>query len=185
MPACCRVVDPDDCPAGRPGELLFRGPNTFTHRHPEGTAAAIDDDGWFDSGDIAVADPEGRLRFEGRLKDMLKVGGENVSAAEVEDHLLRHLVVGIVAVVAAPDALYVEVPAAFVQLAPGAQATEEELVAFCIGRIASYRVPRYVRFVSEWPMSGTKIKKVELRRMIAEELAAAGITEAPRVAAGS
>ena len=186
----CRIVDPDtgrDLPAGRPGELLFRGPNTFDgyFRDPEGTAAAFDDDGWFHSGDIVVADPEGRLRFEGRLKDMLKVGGENVSAAEVEDHLLRHPAVGIVAVVAAPDARYVEVPAAFVQLAPGAHATEEELVAFCIGRIATYRVPRYVRFVSEWPMSGTKIKKVELRRRISEELAAAGITEAPRVAAGS
>jgi fatty-acyl-CoA synthase len=186
----CRVVDPDtdrDLPAGRPGELLFRGPNTFDgyFRDPEGTAAAFDDDGWFHSGDIVVTDPEGRLRFEGRLKDMLKVGGENVSAAEVENHLLGHPAVGIVAVVAAPDARYVEVPAAYVQLAPGARATEEELVEFCVGRIATYRVPRYVRFVSEWPMSGTKIKKVELRRMIADELAAAGITEAPRVAAGS
>jgi fatty-acyl-CoA synthase len=182
----CRVVDPGtgrDLPAGTPGELLFRGPNTFDgyFRDPAGTAAAFDDGGWFHSGDIVVADAEGRLRFEGRLKDMLKVGGENVSAAEVENHLLRHPAVGIVAVVAAPDARYVEVPAAFVQLAPGAQATERELVEFCLGRIATYRVPRYVRFVDEWPMSGTKIKKVELRRMIAEELAAAGIAEAPRV----
>ena len=186
----CRVVDPEtgrDLPPGRPGELLFRGPNTFDEyfRDPEGTAAAFDDRGWFHSGDVVVADDEGRLRFEGRLKDMLKVGGENVSAAEVENHLLRHPAVGIVAVVAAPDARYVEVPAAFVQIAPGAQVTERELVEFCLGRIATYRVPRYVRFVEEWPMSGTKIKKVELRRMIAEELAAAGITEAPRVVAAA
>ena len=73
-----------------------------------------------------------------------------------------------------------EVPAAFVQLRDGATATEEELIAFCLDAIATYRVPRYVRFVTEWPMSGTKIKKVELRRRIAEELEAAGITEAPR-----
>ncbi len=186
----CRVVDPEtgvDLPPGRPGELLFRGPNTFDgyFRDPEGTAAAFDDDGWFHSGDLVVADAEGRLTFHSRLKDMLKVGGENVSAAEVEGHLLRHPAVGIVAVVAAPDARYVEVPAAFVQLTPGAHTTEQELIEFCLGRIATYRVPRYVRFVSEWPMSGTKIKKVELRRMIADELAAAGITEAPRVLPGA
>ena len=185
----CRVVDPEtgtDLPPGRPGELLFRGPNTFDgyFRDPEGTAAAFDDGGWFHSGDVVVADAEGRLRFDSRLKDMLKVGGENVSAAEVEGHLLGHPAVGIVAVVAAPDTRYVEVPAAFVQLAPGAEVTEEELIAFCRGRIASYRVPRYVRFVTEWPMSGTKIKKVELRAMIARELAEAGITEAPGVSAG-
>ena len=131
-----------------------------------------------------VADAEGRLTFHRRLKDMLKVGGENVSAAEVEGHLLGHPAVGIVAVVAAPDTRYVEVPAAFVQLAPGAEVTDDELIAFCRGWIASYRVPRYVRFVTEWPMSGTKIKKVELRRMIAQELAEAGITAAPQVSAG-
>jgi fatty-acyl-CoA synthase len=113
---------------------------------------------------------------------MLKVGGENVSAAEIENHLLTHPAVGVVAVVAAPDARYVEVPAAFVQLASGASATAEELIAHCVGRIASFRVPRYVRFVAEWPMSGTKIRKVALRARIAEELAAAGITEAPRPA---
>ena len=185
----CRVVDPEtgaDLPPGRPGELLFRGPNTFDgyFRDPQGTAAAFDDEGWFHSGDLVVADAEGRLTFHSRLKDMLKVGGENVSAAEVEGHLLGHPAVGIVAVVAAPDTRYVEVPAAFVQLAPGAEVTDEDLIAFCRGRIASYRVPRYVRFVTEWPMSGTKIKKVELRRMIAEDLAEAGITEAPRVTAG-
>jgi len=113
---------------------------------------------------------------------MLKVGGENVAAAEVEGYLLTHPAVDVVAVVGAPDAYYVEVPAAFVQLAPGATATEEELIEFCLGRIAPYRVPRYVRFVDVggWPMSGTKIKKYVLRERIAAELEAAGITEAPR-----
>jgi fatty-acyl-CoA synthase len=186
----CRVVDPEtgaDQPPGVPGELLFRGPNAFDgyFRDPEHTAAVIDAGGWFHSGDLVVADTEGRLTFRSRLKDMLKVGGENVAAAEVEDHLLGHPAVSVVAVVAAPDARYVEVPAAFVQLKAGATASEQELVDFCVGRIASYRVPRYVRFLTaaEWPMSGTKIKKYVLRERIAAELATAGITEAPKVAA--
>ncbi|QRP43109.1 class I adenylate-forming enzyme family protein [Amycolatopsis sp. FDAARGOS 1241] len=186
----CRVVDPDsgaDLPPGAPGELLFRGPNAFDgyFRDPDLTARVFDSEGWFHTGDVVVADPDGRLTFVSRLKDMLKVGGENVAAAEVEGHLLTHPAVAIVAVVAAPDARYVEVPAAFVQLKPGHTVSEQELIDHCVGRIASYRVPRYVRWVTEWPMSGTKIKKVELRKPIAGELAAAGITEAPRISARS
>ncbi|MEJ2865293.1 class I adenylate-forming enzyme family protein [Actinomycetospora flava] len=183
-----RVVDPDtgaDLPPDTPGELLFRGPTAFDgyFRDPEATAATIDAQRWVHTGDVVTVDGDGRVTFRTRLKDMLKVGGENVSAAEIENHLLTHPAVGVVAVVAAPDARYVEVPAAFVQLAPGASVTAEELIAHCVGRIASFRVPRYVRFVDAWPMSGTKIRKVELRGRIAEELAAAGITEAPRVGA--
>ena len=182
-----RVVDPDtgaDLPPDTPGELLFRGPTSFDgyFRDPEATAATIDAQGWVHTGDVVTVDADGRVTFRSRLKDMLKVGGENVSAAEIENHLLTHPAVGVVAVVAAPDARYVEVPAAFVQLASGASVTAEELIAHCVGRIASFRVPRYVRFVAEWPMSGTKIRKVVLRARIAEELAAAGITEAPRPA---
>ncbi|UGQ11307.1 AMP-binding protein [Yinghuangia sp. ASG 101] len=181
----CRVVEPD---TGRPlppnteGELLFRGTNCFDgyFRDPELTAASFDDQGWFHTGDVATIDPDGRVTFVARLKDMLKVGGENVSAAEVEDYLLRHPAVNVAQVVAAPDAYYVEVPAAFVELKPGASVTEEELIAFCVGNIAAYRVPRYVRFVTEWPMSGTKVKKYQLREYIADELRANGITEAPR-----
>ncbi|MHC1560968.1 class I adenylate-forming enzyme family protein [Actinomycetospora sp. C-140] len=183
-----RVVDPEtgaDLPPDVPGELLFRGPTAFDgyFRDPEATAATIDAHGWVHTGDVVTVDADRRVTFRTRLKDMLKVGGENVSAAEIENHLLTHPAVGVVAVVAAPDARYVEVPAAFVQLAPGASATAEELIAHCVGRIASFRVPRYVRFVEQWPMSGTKIRKVELRARIAEELAAAGVTEAPRVGA--
>ncbi|MDN5914360.1 MAG: AMP-binding protein [Pseudonocardia sp.] len=182
----CRVVDPEtglDLAPGTPGELLFRGPNAFDgyFRDPELTAQVFDEHGWFHSGDLVVADDDGRLTFRSRLKDMLKVGGENVAAAEVEGFLLGHPAVDMVAVVAAPDARYVEVPAAYVVLAPGARASERELVEFCLGRIATYRVPRYVRFVTEYPMSGTKIKKFVLRERIAAELAAAGVTEAPKL----
>jgi len=113
---------------------------------------------------------------------MLKVGGENVSAAEVEGLLVEHPAVEIVQVVGARDAKYVEVAAAFVQLRQGTTCTEKELIDFCRGKIATFKVPRYVRFVDEWPMSGTKIQKFRLREQLAAELDEAGISEAPRFA---
>ena len=182
----CRVVDPVtgvDLPPDTEGELLFRGSNCFSGylNDPELTAQVFDDEGWFHTGDVATIDPGGRVTFISRLKDMLKVGGENVSAAEVESYLLRHPAVGIVQVVSAPDDNYVEVPAAFIQLKPDATVTEEEIIAFCVGKIATFRVPRYVRFVTEWPMSGTKIKKAVLREMIAADLKEKGITRAAKI----
>lgn len=184
----CRVVDPmgRDLPAEERGELLFRGPSTFDgyFRDPDLTARVFDTDGWFHSGDLVTMDADGRLTFVSRLKDMLKVGGENVAAAEVEEFLLTHPAVLIAAVVAAPDEYYVEVPAAFVQLRDGAHATESDLIEYCVNKIATYRVPRYVRFVTEWPMSGTKIKKHVLRDIIRDELRRKGITAAPRVREG-
>ena len=182
----CRVVDPvtgADLPPDTEGELLFRGSNCFSGylNDPELTAQVFDDEGWFHTMDVATMDPDGRITFVSRLKDMLKVGGENVSAAEVESYLLRHPAIGIVQVVSAPDDYYVEVPAAFIQLKPGAAVTEEEIIDFCVGRIATFRVPRYVRFVTEWPMSGTKIKKAILREMIAADLKEEGITRAPKI----
>jgi fatty-acyl-CoA synthase len=182
----CRVVDPvtgADLPPGTEGELLFRGSNCFSGylNDPELTAQVFDDEGWFHTMDVATMDRDGRVTFISRLKDMLKVGGENVSAAEVESYLLRHPAIGIVQVVSAPDDYYVEVPAAFIQLKPGATVTEEEIIDFCVGKIATFRVPRYVRFVTEWPMSGTKIKKAILREMIAADLKEKGITRAARI----
>jgi fatty-acyl-CoA synthase len=181
-----RAVDPEtgrDVPAGDVGELLVRGPTRFVRYHddPEATATAIDADGWFHSGDLGRFDPEGRVSFVGRLKDMLKVGGENVAAAEVENCLLGHPAVEIAQVVGAPDTRYVEVPAAFVQLRQDAEAGEEELIDFCLGRIATFKVPRYVRVVEEWPMSGTKIQKFKLRERIARELEESGIEAAPKL----
>jgi fatty-acyl-CoA synthase len=182
----CRVVDPVtgvDLPPDTEGELLFRGSNCFSGylNDPELTAQVFDGEGWFHTMDVATMDPDGRVTFISRLKDMLKVGGENVSAAEVESYLLRHPAIGIVQVVSAPDDYYVEVPAAYIQLKPGATVTEEEIIDFCAGKIATFRVPRYVRFVTEWPMSGTKIKKAILREMIAADLKDKGITRAPKI----
>jgi fatty-acyl-CoA synthase len=181
-----RVVDPEtgeDLPPETDGEILMRGEMRFVRYHddPEQTALAIDADGWFHSGDLGRFDEEGRIAFRGRLKDMLKVGGENVAAAEVETYLLTHPDVEIAQVVSAPDARYTEVPAAFVQLRAGATVTEQELIDYCLGKIATFKVPRYVRFVDEWPMSGTKIQKFKLRERIAAELREAGITEAPKL----
>jgi fatty-acyl-CoA synthase len=181
-----KIIDPEtgaERAADEVGELLYRGYQRFEgyYKDPEQTAKAIDAEGWFHSGDLASVDAAGRLAYHGRLKDMLKVGGENVSALEVEDYLTRHEAVSIVQVVGAPDSRYDEVPAAFVQLKSGAACEEQELIEFCVGKIATFKVPRYVRFVEEWPMSGTKIQKFVLRDRIAAELAEAGLTEAPKI----
>jgi fatty-acyl-CoA synthase len=170
-----KVVDAeagDECPPGVVGELCFRGYACFEgyYKDPEGTSASFDDDGFFHSQDLAQLTGDGRLIYAGRLKDMLKVGGENVSALEVEGYLLSHPAIAIAQVVAAPDARYGEVPAAFVQLKRGATIAEREVIDFCVGRIASFKVPRHVRIVEDWPMSGTKIQKFVLRERIAEEL---------------
>ena len=180
------VHDPESgeiLPNGSIGELWYRGPNMFDgyFRDPELTEEVFDERGFFRTGDICELDEDGRVTFVSRLKDMLKVGGENVSAAEVEGYLITHPSIVLAQVVAAPDERYVEVPAAYIQLKPDTQATEDEIIDFCRGKIATYRVPRYVRFVEDWPMSGTKIKKVILREMIADELKSKGITQADKI----
>ena len=185
-----KIVDPEtraELPPGEVGELAFRGYARFEgyYKDPKLTASVVDEEGWFYSADLASVDEAGRLVYGGRLKDMLKVGGENVSALEVEGFILTHEAVQIAQVVGAPDARYVEVPAAFVQLREGARLGEQELINYCTGRIASFKVPRYVRFVDDWPMSGTKIQKFLLRERIQLELAERGVVEAPRIEARS
>ena len=170
-----RVVDPEtkrDVAVGLRGEVLVRGYSLFEgyYRDAAKTAQALDADGWFHTGDIGSLDEHGTVLFHGRFKDMLKVGGENVAAAEIEAHLQRHPAVKLAQVVGIPDAKYVEVPAAFVELEPGAAATAEELVAHCKAEIASFKVPRHIRFVKEWPMSSSKIQKFKLRTELVNEL---------------
>lgn len=181
-----RIIDVEtgaDVAPNEVGEILCGGWSRFEgyYNDPQATADAIDSDGWFHSGDLGFMDGEGRITFTSRRKDMLKVGGENVAAPEVEGHLLEHPSVLMAQVVAAPDAHYIEVPAAYVMLRPESTATEDEVISHCVGRMANFKVPRYVRFVEEWPMSGTKIKKHVLRDRIAAELDELGITEAPRL----
>lgn len=157
---------------GEQGEILVRGYSLFDgyYKDPEKTAAAFDDDGFFRTGDMGSFDANGQIMFHGRFKDMLKVGGENVAAAEIESFLARHPAVKLAQVVGVPDARLQEVAAAFIELEDGQQATEEELVAFCKGEIAGFKVPRYVRFVTEWPMSTSKIQKFRLRDQLTKEL---------------
>lgn len=170
-----RIVDPETgaaCAPGEVGEIRVTGPGMFSgylndSRH---TAERTDELGYLCTGDLGSLDPDGRVTYSGRLKDMLKVGGENVAAAEIEAHLATHPAVKIVQVVGAPDARLVEVPAAFVELVGGRTVTEAELVAHCRGALASFKVPRYVRFVTSWPLSTTKIQKFRLRERIRDEI---------------
>jgi fatty-acyl-CoA synthase len=162
----------NSAPAGVHGEVLVRGYSVFEgyHKDPEKTAQAIDRDGWFHTGDIGSLDEHGTIMFHGRYKDMLKVGGENVAAAEIEALLGRHPAVKLAQVVGIPDTKYAEVPAAFVELNPGNNVTEAELIGFCKGEVAAFKVPRCVRFVTEWPMSSSKIQKFRLRTELLAEL---------------
>ncbi|MBT96042.1 MAG: AMP-dependent synthetase [Acidimicrobiaceae bacterium] len=154
------------------GEILIKGYCVFEgyHNAPEKNQEAFTEDGWFRTGDLCSLDEEGRVTYHGRIKDMLKVGGENVAAAEIEGFLSHHPAVQLAQVVSAPDKKYVEVPAAFIQLKEGMSATEDEIINFCNGHLSSFKIPRYVRFVSEWPMSATKIQKIRLREQIASEI---------------
>ncbi|MEN0011808.1 MAG: class I adenylate-forming enzyme family protein [Solirubrobacteraceae bacterium] len=186
-----RIADPETgalLPPNARGEIQFRGTMCFIgyyHAAPGVAEAAFTDDGWFHTGDAGTVDETGHIAFHGRLKDMLKVGGENVSAAEVEAFLNTHPAVRLAQVVGAPDDRYTEVPVAFIELVPGTTLTEQDVIDACIDQIATFKIPRYVRFVDEWPMSGTKIQKFVLRERIATELQDAGQTLAPSPRASS
>lgn len=160
--------------AGEHGEVLVRGYSILEgyYKDPVKSAEALDSEGWFHTGDIGSIDEAGTMMFHGRLKDMLKVGGENVAAAEIESCLQRHPAVKLAQVVGIPDPRLVEVPAAFVERKPGSQVTEQELVDFCRREIAGFKVPRQVRFVEQWPMSASKIQKFRLRDELVRELGA-------------
>jgi acyl-CoA synthetase (AMP-forming)/AMP-acid ligase II len=165
-----RIIDPETGEDRGPavaGEILIRGFNTFEgyYRDPEKTAATLDSDGWVRTGDLGSLDENGRLTYVGRVKDMLKVGGENVAPSEIEAHLGTHPAVKLAQVVGRPDDHYGEVPVAFVELTAGTEVDAAELIEFCHGEIASFKIPREVRFVTEWPMSATKIRKYRLREM--------------------
>lgn len=170
-----RVVDlktGEEAARGERGEVTIRGFSLFEgyYKSPDKTAETIDKEGWLHTGDIAVMDREGRVSYRGRIKDMLKVGGENVAAIEIESYITGHPAVQLVQVVGVPDTTLVEVAAAFIQLEPGKTCTEQEIIDFCRGKIASFKIPRHIRFVEEWPMSATKIQKFKLQEMLTREL---------------
>jgi len=170
-----RIVDPDsgvDLGPNERGEVLVRGYSTLEgyYKDPVKTAAALDKEGWYHTGDIGSRDADGVVMFHGRTKDMLKVGGENVAAAEIEACLQRHPAVKLAQVVGIPDPRLVEVAAAFVELKPDGRASAEELIAHCKAEIAGFKVPRQVRFVTEWPLSTSKVQKFRLRDQLVSEL---------------
>src|SRR5258705_1061144 len=170
-----RIVDPAtgaDQPASVPGEILVRGymVTRSYYNKPEDTARAIDADGRFHTGDIGLMRPDGHMRFLGRYKDMLKIGGENVDPMEVEAFLMSHSAVNAASVVGLPDARLSEVAVAFVQLAAGHGLSEQEVIEHCRGRVASFKIPRHVVFVDEFPMTSSgKVQKVKLRERARQE----------------
>ncbi len=170
-----RILDIDtgrDAAPGRHGEVLVRGYSILEgyYKDPVKTAQALDAEGWYHTGDIGSLDEAGTMMFHGRLKDMLKVGGENVAAAEIEGCLQRHPAVKLAQVVGIPDQRLVEVAAAFIERKPDMAVSEQELMDFCRREIAGFKVPRHVRFVTEWPMSSSKIQKFRLREQLLREL---------------
>jgi len=170
-----RIADPQtnaNVPTGERGEICLRGYSILSgyYRDAAKNAECFDTQGWFHTGDIGSLDENEHLMFHTRLKDMLKVGGENVAAAEIEAQLTKHPAVKLAQVVGIPDPKYTEVPAAYIELHPGLEVSEAELIELCRAETASYKVPRLVRFVTEWPMSASKIQKFQLRNRLIKEL---------------
>ncbi len=172
-----KVVDPETgavCPPGQPGELCCRGYNVMKgyYNMPEQTAAAIDADGWLHSGDQAEVDEHGYYRITGRIKDMIIRGGENIYPREIEEFLYTLEGVRDAQVVGIPDAKYGEVVGAFIIRKEASDLTEEDVQDFARSRIASYKKPKYVFFVDEYPLTASgKVQKYKLREIARERLA--------------
>ena len=168
-----RVGDPQTCeelPRGQVGEILCRGYNVMKgyYNMPEATAAAISPEGWLHSGDLGVMDENGYLRVTGRIKDMIIRGGENVYPREVEEYLLSRPGVLDVQVVAVPSRKYGEEVGAFVIPRPGVDIRPEDVRDFCRGKIAWFKIPKYVEIITGFPLTASgKIQKYKLREMAA------------------
>jgi fatty-acyl-CoA synthase len=151
------------------GEIQVRGWNVMKGycNNPQANARAFTDDGWLRTGDLGELTADGRLRMIGRLKDVFRVGGENVAPAEVEEVLLAHAAVQTAQVIGVPDARLGEVPCAYVTLKSGSSAAEADLIAWCKARCANFRVPRYLRIVDDFEAIGMtasgKVQKTKLR----------------------
>ena len=156
-----------------PGEVCTRGYLVMRGywENPEATAEAVDPAGWMHTGDLGTMDNEGYLNIVGRIKDMVIRGGENLYPAEIEDVLFQHAAVASAQVIGVPDERMGEELMAWVVLREDTSLTEEELRQFCRDRMAHFKVPRYVKFVDEYPMTVTgKIQKFVMRQMAVEEL---------------
>ena len=171
-----KIVDPVTglpVPRGEAGEFCTRGYSVMRGywNEPDKTAEAIDDAQWMHTGDLAVMDENGYCDIVGRIKDMVIRGGENIYPREVEEFLYTHPDISEVQVIGVPDRVYGEELCAWVRARPGAEPTAEAIREFCDGRLAHYKIPRYIRFVDTFPMTVTgKIKKFEMRQVTIHEL---------------
>ena len=171
-----RVAHPETgetLPRGETGEFCTRGYSVMREywNEPEKTGQAIDADGWMHTGDLATMADDGYCNIVGRIKDMVIRGGENVYPREIEEFLHAHPDVEDVQVIGVPDEKYGEELMAWVKLRPGGEATPDELRDFCRGKIAHFKVPRYVKVVEDYPMTVTgKVRKVEMRESSIDEL---------------
>lgn len=171
-----RLTDPEsgrEVAVGEQGELQTRSTMVMKgyFNMPQATADAVDSDGWLHTGDLATADEDGYYKITGRLKDMIIRGGENIYPREIEEFLYTHPDVADVQVIGVPDERYGEEVMAWVMLKSDGGASPEEIRDFCRGKIAHYKVPRYVKIAHEFPMTVTgKIQKFRMREMAVEEL---------------
>jgi fatty-acyl-CoA synthase len=160
-------------PPGKQGELCTRGYLVMKgyYKMPEDTAKAIDKERWLHTGDLAVMDENGYCKITGRIKNMIIRGGENIYPREIEEFLYTHPKVSDIQVYGVPDRKYGEQVMAAVVLKKGVEMTEEEVKEFCKGKIANYKIPKYVKFVDSYPMTASgKIQKFKLREMAIREL---------------
>jgi fatty-acyl-CoA synthase len=180
-----KIVDPSTgwiVPRGQPGELCTRGYSVMLGywNNPEATREAIDPARWMHTGDLATMDDQDYVNIVGRIKDMIIRGGENIYPREIEEFLYTHPAVSDVQVIGVPSERYGEEVMAWVKLREGQYPTDEELVAFCRGKIATYKIPRYWKFVDGFPMTVTgKIQKFKMRETAVSEL---GLEQAAAVA---
>jgi fatty-acyl-CoA synthase len=171
-----KVVDPTTglvSPVGEPGEVCTRGYLVMLGYwdDPEATAEAVDPAGWMHTGDLGVMDAEGYLNIVGRIKDMVIRGGENLYPREIEELLFEHPAVSSAQVIGVPDERMGEELMAWVVLREGAEATDDDIREFCRGRVAHFKVPRYVKFVDEFPLTVTgKVQKFKMREIAIDEL---------------
>ena len=176
-----KVANPDtgeELTPGLQGELCCRGYNVMKgyYKNPEATAKAIDSDGWLHSGDLGVMDEQGYFRVTGRIKDMIIRGGENVYPREIENFLYTMPQIKAIEVVGVPSKKYGEEVGAFITRREGADLCEEDVIDFCRGQISRYKIPKYIFFVNEFPMTASgKIQKYKLREMSLELLKEKGV----------
>ena len=176
-----KVADPEtgkELKPGEQGELCCRGYNVMKgyYKNPEATANAIDSEGWLHSGDLGVMDEDGYFRVTGRIKDMIIRGGENIYPREIENFLYTMPQIQAVEVVGVPSPKYGEEVGAFITRRPGVELHEEDVTDFCRGKISRYKIPKYIFFVEEFPMTASgKIQKYKLRELSITLLTERGI----------